>query len=917
VHSTDKRLFLLDAMALIYRAYFALIRNPLINSKGVNVSAIQVFTNTLYDLINRENPSHMAVVFDKGEPVERTKLFADYKATRQETPGDIIASMEPIREIIEASGIPCIELDGYEADDIIGTLAREAEQQGYTTYMVTPDKDFGQLVTDSTVIYKPITGGGGFDTLGVKDILEKWDITDVRQVIDILGLMGDSVDNIPGIPGVGEKTAIKLLKAFGSIENMLAHTDKIPGKLRQKVEDNRDHALLSKQLATIDTSVPIPFEEERLQKKAIDKPRLAAIFDKLEFRTIAKRILGEESKPVAAQASLFGASADNGTKVLTITSIDSTPHKYVTADSSESTALMVQELMGKQRVGVATVTDNADPMRAKLLGIAFSAAAHEAWFAPIAEESAQETLDRLKPLLSSGSEKVSLRLKEDILVLRRYGCTLAGVGYDAVIAHFLLEPEVSQDTGIVAESYLGYRPIDVYSLMGRRAVDNGSFDLLGAALSDVCCEWADIAFQLRSKLEAILQERESGRLFHEVEMPLLYVLADMQFEGVKVDVAFLQAYSKQLNAQIEEVRQQVYGDAGAVFNIDSPKQLGDILFDKLKLPYEGRKTKTGQYSTSEEVLLPLAGMHAIVNDILTYRELTKLKSTYVDALPQLLNPDTGRVHTTLSQVVAVTGRLSSNNPNLQNIPIRTERGREIRKAFVPRDGNHVLLSADYSQIELRIIASLSEDENLIDAFRSGFDIHSSTASKVYGVPLNQVTPEMRRNAKTVNFGIIYGISAFGLSQRLGISRKEGQELIDTYFAQYPKVKQYMDHSIQFARENGFVATVLGRRRYLKDIHARNYTVRSFAERNAINSPIQGSAADMIKIAMVNVHAEMIRRKLRSRMILQVHDELLFDVVRDEAEQLKELVVEKMTTAIRINVPIGVEVGIGENWLVAH
>jgi len=914
---SEKRLFLLDAMALIYRAYFALIRNPLFNSKGMNVSAIQVFTNTLYDLIKRENPTHMAVVFDTDKPTERSEQFEAYKATRQPTPSDIIQSVAPIREIVEASGIPCIELDGYEADDIIGTLAQEAEQQGYQVYMVTPDKDFGQLVTERVLIYKPITGGGGFDVLGVNDILKRWDITDVKQVIDILGLMGDAVDNIPGIPGVGEKTAIKLLKEFGSIENMLAHTQDIKGKLREKVEEHRDNAVLSKKLATINTSVPTPFDEDQLLKKELDKKRLAAIFDQLEFKTIAKRILGEEQRMTAGQGDLFGSGDGNGSSVLSITGIDATPHVYHTVDTESKLDVMISELANKKRIGIATITDQADSMRAKLLGISFSAEARTAWFVSMHAHSAHRMMEQLKPVLQSDSEKVSLDFKQDLIALRQQGVELRGTGYDTIIAHSLAEPEVSQDIGIVSEAYLGYKPIDVSAMISKRAADEGAFDKLGSALPDVACEHADIALQLRTKLEPILDEKQAAKLFHEVEMPLVSVLADMQFEGVRVDAAFLQEYAQQLSAEIKAVKREVFELAGEEFNLDSPKQMGEILFGKLNIPYEGRKTKTGQYSTSEEVIAPLAAEHKIVEHIMEYRELSKLMSTYVDALPQLVNPETGRVHSTLSQTVAVTGRLSSNNPNLQNIPIRTARGREIRKAFIARDDDHVLLSADYSQIELRIIASLSEDQNLIEAFKSGLDIHASTASKVYSVPLDLVTPEMRRNAKTVNFGIIYGISAFGLAQRLGISRKEGQELIDNYFTMYPKVKQYMDWSIQFARENGYVTTLLGRRRYLKDIHARNYTVRSFAERNAINSPIQGSAADMIKVAMVNIHKEMTSRKLKSKLILQVHDELLFDTVRSETDELKELVVEKMTTAIEINVPIGVEVGVGDNWLEAH
>lgn len=906
----DKRLFLLDAMALIYRAYFALIRNPLINSKGMNVSAIQVFTNTLYDLINRENPTHMAVVFDMGEPIQRTKIFSDYKATRQETPSDIITSIPPIRDIIEASGIPCIEMEGYEADDIIGTLARQAEQRGYTTYMVTPDKDFGQLVTDHTVIYKPITGGGGFDVLRPEDVRKKWDIEDVKQLIDILGLMGDAVDNIPGIRGVGEKTAVKLVKEFGSIENLIAHTEKVPGKLREKIERHKDDALLSKQLATIDTEVPVDFDEAQLVRKPMDKDRLARIFDQFEFRSIAKRLFGENARPAPAQGDLFGSPA-HGKDVVSMSSIDSTPHRYVTLDSADQVAEILPELRSRDRLGMATITDSADPMRARFIGISLSLEPHQAWYIPAAHAAVLQTV------IESVQEKISLDLKKDVIILRRHGLAFKGAGYDAIIAHFLIEPEVSQDIGIVSESYLAYKPIDVAAQIGRRAADDGAFEGLGALLPDVACELADIPNQLRDKLEALLGEHQSDKLFHEVEMPLIHVLADMQYEGVKVDPAFLRVYSKQLDVEIEALRKKVYDQAGEPFNIDSPKQLGEVLFGKLKLPYEGRKTKTGQFSTNEETLAPLANTYTIINDIMAYRELTKLKSTYVDALPELVNPETGRVHTTLSQTVAVTGRLSSNNPNLQNIPIRTERGREIRKAFIARDANYVLLSADYSQIELRIIASLSEDQNLIDAFKSGLDIHASTASKVYGVPLELVTPEMRRNAKMVNFGIIYGISAFGLSQRLGIPRKDSQELIDTYFATYPKVKQYMDRSIQFARENGYVATILGRRRYLKDIHARNYTVRSFAERNAINSPIQGSAADMIKIAMVNVHQEIGKRGMKSKLILQVHDELLFDAARDELDVLRELVIEKMTTAIRIQVPIGVDVGVGDNWLEAH
>lgn len=912
----EKKLFLLDALALIYRAYFALIRNPLHNSKGLNVSAIQGFTNTLYDLINRENPSHMAVVFDLGEPTERTEIYEDYKATREETPDDIVLSLDPIREITEASGIPWLELEGYEADDIIGTLAKKAERKGYTTYMVTPDKDFGQLVSENVLIYKPISGGGGFDVLGVQEILAKWNITDVKQVIDILGLMGDSVDNIPGVPGVGEKTAVKLLAEFGSIENLLKNTHKVKGKLREKIEANSEDALLSKQLATINLSVPIAFNEKQLKRDELDRDRLAALFEELEFRTTAKRILGEEPKPKEKQHDLFSYNEGQAKSIVALSSIDQQPHAYTVIEGHGPRAELVEKLRQAKRLSIEVITDHVDPMQADILGIAFSTESRKAGFIPV-EDSAQEVLKDVKPLFESDAEKVSNELKKTMLVLRRHELELQGDTFDNVIAHFLLEPEVSQDIGIVSESYLGYKPIDVYGMIGKKYVEQGEYDKLGEALPDFSCERADIGLQLRERLEPLLAENQASRLFQDIEMPLLSVLTDMQFEGVNMDTDFLKGYSKELTAEIDAVQESIQSEAAEEFNIDSPKQLGDILFGKLKIPYEGRKTKTGQFSTSEEILAPLASEHEVVENILTYRHLSKLKSTYVDALPQLVNPATGRVHSTLSQTVAVTGRLSSNNPNLQNIPIRTERGREIRKAFIARDEDHVLLSADYSQVELRIIASLSEDKNLMDAFTDGHDIHASTASKVYGVDLDTVTPEMRRSAKMVNFGIIYGISAFGLAQRLGIPRGEAKDLIDNYFEQYPKVKEYMDKSIQFARDNGYVQTMLGRRRHLKDIQARNYTVRSFAERNAINSPIQGTAADMIKIAMVNIHREMTKRKLKSKMILQVHDELLFDMVKTESEELQELVLDKMKTALELKVPVGVEAGTGSNWLEAH
>ncbi len=930
----EKKLYLIDAFALIFRAYFAFARNPLINSKGQNVSAISGFVNTLYDLLKNTNSTHIAVCFDSPETSLRDQLYADYKANREEAPEDIKFAVPYIKEIVKAFHIPIIEKPGYEADDIIGTLAKKAKAAGYEVYMVTMDKDYGQIMEEGIYMYRPSYTGKGFDTLSVQDILEKWEIEHPLQVIDILGLMGDAVDNIPGVPGVGEKTAKKLVQEFGSVEGLYENTDKLKGKLQENVINNKDQAFLSKQLATIMLDVPIAFEEDKLIIEDPDAEKLSVIFQELEFRQLGKRILGDaysaNVEKKSEQLDLFGnavaAPAANATResrehVVAGKHIGNVDHTYHLIDTPEKRAALIKDLTAQKIFCFDSETTGIDANTAELVGLAFSFEPFTGYYVPIPADrkEAQKIVEEFRPILESEKHiKVAQNLKYDYLILKWYGVDVKGPFEDSMIAHYLLEPELRHNMDYLAENYLGYSPVSIETLIGKKG--KNQLSMRDAPLEKVCeyaAEDADITLQLHTTFAPMLEKESLKKLYAEVEMPLIQVLAEMEFEGINLDVPFLNAYSKTLETDMRKIEKEIYAAAGAPFNIDSPKQLGDILFLKLKIPYEGQKTKTGQYSTGEEILSKLAHQYPIANLILEYRELGKLKSTYVDSLPTLINPKTGRLHTTFSQAVAASGRLSSQNPNLQNIPIRTERGQQVRKAFIPRDKNHKILSADYSQIELRIIAELSQDPGMIEAFKNGMDIHSATAARVFGVAIQDVNREMRGKAKAVNFGIAYGQTAFGLSQNLNISRTEAKEIIDNYNAQFPGVKRLMDENIEFARKHGYTQTILGRKRYLKDINSANNTIRSAAERVAVNSPIQGSAADLIKVAMINIQNALKKSTLKSRMLLQVHDELVFDAHVDEVDTLKELVVSHMVDAIKMRVPIEAEVGVGDNWLEAH
>ncbi|MBA3649276.1 MAG: DNA polymerase I [Chitinophagales bacterium] len=929
----DKRLFLLDAFALIYRAYFALSKTPFYNSKGLNTTAIFGFTNTLVDLIQREKPTHIAVCFDTMAPTKRSEDFSEYKANRQEQPEDISLSMPHIKRIIEAFKIPIVELDGYEADDVIGTLAKKGEAIGYKVYMVTPDKDFGQLVTGNIFMYKPAYQGRPIEILGVEEIKKRWEIDDTKKVIDILGLMGDSIDNIPGLPGVGEKTAKKLVNEFGSIENLVDHPEQLKGKLQQTVIENKELALLSKKLATIDINVPVNFEEERLIMEQPDKEELTRIFNDMEFRTLGKRIIGENYSVISEgkQKNLFSEEAAAvATNIVSATiketvtaekNISNTEHQYHIADSKEKILELVHQLSQQKEFCFDTKSTQVDANLGELVGLSFCFRPNEAYYIPTPPDLnvTLEILSHFKPLMENESIlKIGQNIKYDILLLKWYNIEVKPPFFDTMLAHYLIEPDQRHTIDILSENYLGYAPIRIEELLGRKGKNQGTMrDVEIDKVSEYAGEDSSLTLQLKNIFLPLLKKAEVENLFNDVEVPLVPVLTEMEFQGVKIDKEFLDDYSKQLEKEITQVEKEIYELAGMQFNIASPKQLGEVLFDKLQIPYIGKKTKSGQYSTDEDTLSKLAKEFEIPKKIQDHRELSKLKSTYVDALPLLIVPKTGRVHTCFNQAIAATGRLSSNDPNLQNIPIRTERGREIRKAFIARDDEHVLLSCDYSQIELRIIASLSDDENMLDAFRKGLDIHSATASKVYNVELGTVSSEMRRNAKAVNFGIAYGQSAFGLAQTLGISRGEAKEIIDNYQKQFPGVSTLMAGNIEFARSSGYVQTVLGRKRYLRDINSANFTVRGQAERLAINAPIQGSAADMIKVAMINIHHEFKKYKFKSKMTLQVHDELVFDVYEPELNEVTEIVVEKMKSAMPLKIPIEVGAGTGKNWLDAH
>ena len=924
----DQRLFLLDAFALIYRAYYAFIKNPIKNSKGVNTSASYGFTLFLHDLLKKEKPSHLAVVFDSPGATDRAVQHSFYKANREAMPEDIANMIPYIKQIVKAFNIPMLELSGFEADDIIGTIAKEKEKTGHQVYMVTPDKDFAQLVSDNIFIYKPSRQGNGVEIMGVPEVLEKWEIEDPLQVIDILGMWGDAVDNIPGIPGVGEKTAKKLIKEYGSMENMLEHSHELKGKLREKVEANKEQAIVSKMLATIILDVPISVEDEDLLISEPDKEALSNLFAELEFRNLGKRILGEEytvNQPVTnGQMDLFGGGGeqDNGTVANEEKgkTIENTEHNYSLVDSAKELKKLITMLSKQKQIAFDTETTGLDVMNETVLGISFSVHAHEGFYIPLNDENRVEFLALLKPLFENEQVgKIAQNLKYDMHILANYGIEVKGSLFDTMLAHYLLQPDLRHNMDYLAESYLGYTPVSLQSLIGKKGKNQKSFASIELEKQkEYAAEDADITWQLAQMFDGLCKENALDKVLEEVEMPLVPVLAKMERNGVKLDEKFLNDYNEQLTAELIETRTKIFETANTEFNMDSPKQLGEVLFDQMGIPYKGQKTKTGQYATGEDKLLSYQKDYPIVHDILEYRQIAKLRSTYVDALPKLIDPKTGKVHTSFSQAVAATGRLSSVNPNLQNIPIRTERGRKVRKAFIPTDENHILLAADYSQIELRLIAELSNDQAMLEAFNQGLDIHAATAAKVFDVPLEKVTREMRSNAKTVNFGIIYGVSAFGLSQQTDLSRTESKEVIESYFNTYPGIKTYMDENINQARENGFVSTILGRKRIIKEINSRNAILRGRAERNAINTPVQGSAADMIKLAMIAIDKEMTARKMESLMTLQVHDELVFDVVKSEVEELKELVIRLMQDALPgLKVPIIAEVGLGDNWLEAH
>ncbi|MEX1203394.1 MAG: DNA polymerase I [Ferruginibacter sp.] len=941
----QKKLFLLDAYALVFRAYYSLIRSPRITSKGKNTNAQFGFLNTLIDLINNQKPTHIAVCFDTHALTERHTDFADYKANRQETPEDIREAIPDIKKMIKAFNIPVVEHDGYEADDVIGALAKQAEKVGYEVYMVTPDKDYGQLVSENIKIYKPPYQGGTIEIMGPKEVCEKWDITSVDQVIDVLGLMGDAVDNIPGIPGVGEKTAAKLLKEYGTLENVLENADKIKGALGEKVRNGKELAILSKKLATIIIDVPVHFHEEDFFLKEWNKDLLREIFVELEFKTVGKRILGEDipvnseersSKGEQTQLDLFGApvpsvsvavpifqTAEETETIVVDKNIHNTPHQYSLVSNDADMQALLTLLHNNAEICFDTETTNIDPNLAELVGISFSVKTGEGFYVPCSanRSETEKILEQLLPLFSDTNKTwVGQNLKYDILVLKWYGIELKGELFDTMLAHYVIEPDGKRNMDLLSAKYLGYEPVHIEELIGKKGKAQGNMrDVAIETAKEYAVEDADITLQLKNVFLPELKKKSVEKVFYEVENPLVNVLARMEFEGIKVDVDFLKSYSKELDVEARIAEESVYAQAGVRFNLASPKQLGEVLFEKLGLDPKAKKTKTGQYATGEDVLAKLANQHKICNDILSFRELAKLKSTYVDAFPLLIHPITGRVHTSYAQAVAVTGRLSSNNPNLQNIPIRTEKGREIRKAFVPRNESFLLMSADYSQIELRIVAAISGDVNMCEAFKTGKDIHNATAAKIFHVNEAEVTKEMRYKAKSVNFGIIYGQGAFGLAENLGIPRSEAKEIIDNYKTQFPNIQQYMNDTIQFAKDNGYVETLMGRKRWLRDINSANFTVRGFAERNAINSPIQGTAADMIKLAMIQIDKTFIQRSFKSKMLLQVHDELVFDVHKDELEIIQPIILKCMQTALKLpnDVPTNAELGFGENWLQAH
>ena len=936
--SGKKRLFLLDAYALIFRGYYAFIKNPRINSKGTNTSAIMGFMNSLLDVIKREKPDHLAVCFDKGGSQERTDMFTEYKANRDETPEAIVIAVPYIQEILQAMHIPVVVKEGFEADDIIGTLAKQAEKEDYQTFMVTPDKDFAQLVSENIFMYRPARMGNGIEIWGVPEVQEKFEVERPEQVIDYLGMMGDSVDNIPGLPGVGDKTAKKFLKQFGSMENLIENLDQVQGKLKEKIEANKDLGMLSKKLATIITDVPVQFNEKDYELSDPDIDAVSAIFEELEFRRIQenfKRIFthNPESNPVTtsqaasaptAQFDLFNPPPGHGTTNVAETSKNnqqSVNHQYQWVDSPVGRSLLLEKLLQQTSVCFDTETTGLNALQAELVGIAFSWEQQKGYYLalPNDREETQAIINTFQPFFENQQiEKIGHNLKYDLKVLLKYNIRVAGPLFDTMIAHYLINPDMRHNLDILAETYLNYRPQSITELIGKKGENQRSMrDVPLDQQTQYAVEDADITLQLKHHFEKELAEALTTELFKTVELPLVEVLADMEAEGINLNVDFLNELSKNLTADIMILEKDIFTEVGETFNLASPKQLGVILFEKLKLVDKPKKTKTGQYSTAEDILSYLAKDHPIVAKILEWRSLQKLENTYVSALPNDLNPRTQRIHTVYNQAVAATGRLSSNNPNLQNIPIRTTRGQQIRKAFIPRDKDHILMAADYSQIELRIIAALSKDPAMVNAFNNNEDIHASTAARVFHVPPEEVTREQRSNAKTVNFGIIYGVSAFGLSQQTNLNRSESKELIDNYYASYPELKQYIADQVNFAREHGYVATVLGRRRYLKDINSQNAVVRGAAERNAVNAPIQGSAADIIKLAMIRIHQKIKTENWQSKMLLQVHDELVFDVLKSEKEDFEKMVKTEMENAFDIGLPLLVDIGFGDNWLEVH
>lgn len=941
------KIFLIDAYALIYRAFFALNKNPRVTSKGFNTSAIIGFLNTLYEILRTERPSHLGIAFDLGAPSQRTENFSDYKANREAMPDDLRASIPYIKEIIKGFNIPMYAVEGYEADDVIGTLAKKAEKAGHLVYMVTPDKDFGQLVSDNIFIFRPAKFGEDAKILGPKEVCEKYGIDKPTQLIDILGLWGDAIDNIPGIPGVGEKTASKFVQEYGSMENLIAHAGELKGKMRENIINFADQGLMSKMLATININVPVDFNIDELAAKTPDMQRLTQIFDELEFRTFSKRMINDlqtgkvgglpVQQPVVVrpgtktdtsrhEPDLFSQFAENDPSnpslelFSTKDSIKTVSHDYQLVATDGQISSLIEMLQRHEVFAFDTETTGLDVCSSEIIGMSFSVRAHEAFYVTLPDdfEAARRVIERFVPLFSdTGKTLVGQNIKFDMSMLAHYNISLKNKLFDTMLAHYLIDPEQRHNMDYLADVYLNYETLRIEELIGRGKSQVNMRMVPLEPLKDYAAEDADVTYRLYEVFKSQLAENQLTNLFEDMEMPLVEVLSTMECNGVKIDSDNLKQISDQQAKQIKELESQIFANAGKEFNIASPKQLGEILFDDLKIKAPAKKTKTGQYPTGEEVLQKIITAHPIVQEILDWRGLSKLKSTYVDALPALINPCDGLVHTSYNQAVTATGRLSSTNPNLQNIPVRTDNGREIRKAFVPRDENHVLLAADYSQIELRIITHLSGDPAMTEAFNAGVDIHAATAARVYGVELEDVTKDMRRRAKAVNFGIIYGMSAFGLAERIGISRGEAAEIIKSYFREYAGIQEYIDRCIASARQNGYVETMFGRRRYLRDINSTNSVVRQFAERNAINSPIQGSSADMIKIAMANIHKELKNNDLKSKMILQVHDELVFDTCIDELDIVKKIVKDKMENAMKLNIPVVAELNVGENWLEAH